>query len=101
MPAAGIAFFAGTKLAKPDAQKIGANMTVPERPRDPLQRWIRVVRARPRLFLAVLLGLVVVALVPTEWRLATRSLVAWDVALALYVGARAGRWIRQQTPTLA
>ena len=60
-------------------------MTVPEKSRDPLQRWVRVVRARPRLFLAILLGLVVVALLPAEWRLATRLLVAWDVALGLYL----------------
>jgi len=61
-------------------------MSVPEKRRDPLQRWVRVVRTRPRLFLAILLGLVVVMLLPVEWRLATRSLVAWDIALGLYLG---------------
>src|SRR5258706_15988265 len=60
-------------------------MTTPEKSRNPLQRWVRVVRARPRLFLAILLGLGVLSLLPAEWRLATRSLVAWDIALGLYL----------------
>ena len=60
-------------------------MTIPEKSRNPLQGWVQVVRARPRLFLAILLGLGVVALLPAEWWLATRSLVAWDIALALYL----------------
>ena len=60
-------------------------MTSPEDRRNPLQRWVRVVRARPRLFLAILLGLVLVPLLPADWRLATRSLVAWDIALGLYL----------------
>ncbi|HMA74299.1 MAG TPA: DUF1345 domain-containing protein [Xanthobacteraceae bacterium] len=60
-------------------------MTVPEKRRDPLQRWLRVVRARPRLFLAVLLGLAVLTFLPAEWRLATRSLMAWDIAVGLYL----------------
>ena len=60
-------------------------MTVPEKRRDPLQRWLRVVRARPRLFLAILLGLAVLTFLPAEWRLATRSLMAWDIAVGLYL----------------
>ena len=60
-------------------------MTVPAKRRNPLQRWIRIVRARPRLFLAILLGLGVGVFLPAEWRPATRSLVAWDVALGLYL----------------
>jgi uncharacterized membrane protein len=60
-------------------------MTTAEKSRNPLQRWVRVVRARPRLFLAILLGLVLLSLLPAEWRLATRSLVAWDIALGLYL----------------
>ena len=60
-------------------------MTSPERSLDPLRRWVRVVRARPRLFLAILLGLALLPLLPGEWRLATRSLVAWDIALGLYL----------------
>jgi uncharacterized membrane protein len=60
-------------------------MTTSGRSRNPLQRWVRVVRARPRLFLAILLGLVLLPLFPAEWRMATRSLMAWDVALGLYL----------------
>ena len=60
-------------------------MTTPEKSRNPLQRWVRVVRARPRLFLAILLGIGVLALLPAEWRLATRSLVSWDIALGFYL----------------
>ncbi len=56
-------------------------MTVPERSRDPLRRWVRVVRTRPRLFLAIALGLVIGMLLPADWRLATRVLVAWDIAV--------------------
>jgi uncharacterized membrane protein len=60
-------------------------LTLQEKHRNPLQLWVRVVQARPRLFLAVLLGFAVVTFLPAEWRAATRSLVAWDVALTLYL----------------
>src|SRR5262249_61393557 len=60
-------------------------MSIPGQRRDPLQRGIRVVRARPRLFLAILLGVAVVMFLPGQWRLATRSLVAWDIAVGLYL----------------
>ena len=46
---------------------------------------VRVVRARPRLFLSGALGLVVGALLPPSWRLVTRLLVAWDVGVACYL----------------
>ena len=60
-------------------------MTVPENRRNPLHRWIRIVRTRPRLFLAILLGLGVGVFLPAEWRPATRLLVGWDIALGLYL----------------
>jgi len=46
----------------------------------------RVVRARPRLFISLGLGVVIIAVlaVATDWRLATRLLVGWDATLALY-----------------
>jgi uncharacterized membrane protein len=47
---------------------------------------IRIVRARPRLFISALIGLVVIAFCPSDWRIATRLLVGWDVGLALYLG---------------
>jgi len=60
-------------------------MSVPEKRYDPLWRWVRLVRARPRLFLAILLGLVIVPLTPADWRLATRALTGWDIAVGVYL----------------
>ena len=51
------------------------------------RRVVRAVRARPRLFLCALLGLVVIAVLPSSWRLATRLLIAWDISVALYLVA--------------
>src|SRR5262245_32616245 len=55
------------------------------------RRWrppkiVRIVRARPRLFLCVLLGLaVLVLLLPADWRVTTRLLVAWDAGVFVYL----------------
>jgi uncharacterized membrane protein len=48
---------------------------------------LRIVRARPRLFVAGAVGLALAAVltIATEWRLATRLLVAWDIAAGLYL----------------
>ena len=50
-------------------------------------RLLRAVRSRPRLFSSGAVGIVVVAALAglTDWRLATRLLVAWDIAVALYL----------------
>ncbi len=48
-------------------------------------RIVRVVRARPRLFLSAALGVAVGLLLPSEWRAATRLLVTWDIGVALYL----------------
>ncbi|HUK33060.1 MAG TPA: DUF1345 domain-containing protein [Vicinamibacterales bacterium] len=45
----------------------------------------RVIRARPRLFLSLALGVVVVLLVPQDRRLATRLLLGWDLAILTYL----------------
>ena len=45
----------------------------------------RVIRARPRLFVAALLAVVLSLLLPTDWRPATRALVGWDAGVALYL----------------
>ncbi len=50
-----------------------------------LPRLVRIVRARPRLFLAVLFGLVVIVALPSDWRWATRLLVGWDVGVGLFL----------------
>jgi uncharacterized membrane protein len=46
------------------------------------------VRARPRLFISVGVGLAVIAAAAfvTDWRLVTRLLTGWDTAVALYLG---------------
>jgi len=52
------------------------------------RRWwrpLRIVRARWRLFLATLLGLLVFALVPSDWRLINRMLIGWDVGVVVYL----------------
>jgi len=48
---------------------------------------IRIVRARPRLFISVGVGLVVTiaAAIATDWKLVTRLLTGWDIAVALYL----------------
>jgi uncharacterized membrane protein len=48
---------------------------------------IRIVRARPRLFISVGVGLVVTsaAAIATDWKLVTRLLTGWDITLALYL----------------
>ena len=61
------------------------NMTNPPRSHRHLPTPIRIVRARPRLFISALIGLVVVALCPSDWRIATRLLVSWDVGVGLYL----------------
>jgi uncharacterized membrane protein len=57
----------------------------PPRPHRHLPKPIRIIRARPRLFISAAIGLVVVALCPWDWRIATRVLTGWDVAVALYL----------------
>jgi uncharacterized membrane protein len=54
------------------------------RPRR-LPRIVRIVRARPRLFLCGALGLVLIMLLPGDWRWATRFLVGWDIGAAVYL----------------
>jgi uncharacterized membrane protein len=69
-------------------------MNDPDHPRRRLPRPVRVVRARPRLFLSAVIGLVVVAALPTEWKLTTRMLIGWDVGIALYLMAAYGTMAR-------
>src|SRR5436305_8394237 len=62
------------------------NTTAPDYPRRP-PRLVRIVRTRPRLFLSILLGLAIIALLfaVTDWRIATRLLVGWDIGIGLYL----------------
>src|SRR5262249_28076557 len=54
-------------------------------PRPPLP--VRIVRARPRLFISIAVGVVVTAAAAglTDWRPATRLIAGWDLAVALYL----------------
>lgn len=52
-----------------------------------LPRFVRIVRARPRLFVSALIGFIVIALTPQDWRLAMRLVVGWDVGVVLYLVA--------------
>ncbi|HEV8440197.1 MAG TPA: DUF1345 domain-containing protein [Methylomirabilota bacterium] len=55
--------------------------------RHPAAWPLRVVRARPRLFVSIAVWIAATAvLVPTtDWRLATRLLVGWDIGIGLYL----------------
>ncbi|RFB78572.1 DUF1345 domain-containing protein [Methylovirgula sp. 4M-Z18] len=46
---------------------------------------VRYVRARPRLFVCLLIGLVAGFLFPSHWHLATRVLLAWNLATILFL----------------
>lgn len=46
---------------------------------------VRVIRARPRLFLSGVLGALVVVVLPGELKVSTRLLIGWDVGIALYL----------------
>ena len=50
-------------------------------------RFILIIRTRPRLFVAIAVGLVVVAILfaVTDWRAATKLLIGWDIAVGLYL----------------
>ena len=52
-----------------------------------LPRFMRIIRARPRLFVSALVGLIVIALSPAQWSLASRLLIGWDVGITLYLVA--------------
>jgi uncharacterized membrane protein len=51
---------------------------------------LRIIEARPRLFICLAIGIVVGLVQPHDWQLATRLLVAWNGAVILYLilGAR-------------
>jgi uncharacterized membrane protein len=60
----------------------------PERHHRQLPWLLRLVRARWRLFLSGAIGLLILVLlmlVPNEWRIVTRMLVGWDVGVGLYI----------------
>jgi uncharacterized membrane protein len=50
-------------------------------------KFMRIMRARPRLFLSMLFGLLVLAVLPRHWEVTARLLIGWDIALVLYLVA--------------
>lgn len=56
-------------------------------PRLPRNRFLRLVRTRPRVFIATLVGLLVYGLLPVEMasHTVTRALIAWNAGACLYV----------------
>jgi uncharacterized membrane protein len=46
---------------------------------------VRLIQARPRLFMCIAIGIVLALAQPHEWRLATRLLIAWNGAVILYL----------------
>ena len=54
-----------------------------------LRRAWRAVRARPRLFIGLLLGLVTYQLLPSTLGRTTRSIIAWDFGVVAYLSLAA------------
>jgi uncharacterized membrane protein len=50
-----------------------------------MSRPVRLVYARPRTFISIAVGFVAFLLLPGSLRLVTRSLIAWDIFVALYL----------------
>lgn len=59
-----------------------------------LPRPIRFIRVRIRLLASVAIGLLTLLLLPPDWRWSSRTLVAWDVTVALYLVAAYAMIIR-------
>lgn len=53
----------------------------------PESRMLRILVARRRLIVSVAAGLILLFVLPTSFRTATRYLLAWDLTSAIYVGA--------------
>src|SRR3954465_10360381 len=52
-----------------------------------LPRFVRIMRARPHLFLCAALMFVIIVALPGDWRWATRFLIGWDIGVAVYLVA--------------
>ena len=69
----------------PDKQSIGKEVTDRLARFQRLPMLVRVVYARPRIFVAIAIGIVSFFLLPTSPRLVTRFLISWDIFVALYL----------------
>lgn len=75
--------------------------------KQPLPKPIRIVMARPRIFIAIGIGILTFFLLPASLRPITRALVGWDVSALLYLllaftlGAMSGaEYIRRNAAAL-
>jgi uncharacterized membrane protein len=58
----------------------------PSPPPTPLRPMpIRIARLHARLLIAAVIGIVVIVILPSDWRLPTRLLAGWNVGIALYL----------------
>src|SRR6202035_4717940 len=82
--AGGCAFRRRTQeLTAPMADKEAQDPRLLRFPRLP--RAARVIYARPRIFISILVGFAAFFLLPGSLRLVTRLVIAWDVFIALYL----------------
>jgi uncharacterized membrane protein len=46
---------------------------------------LRYIHGRPRLFISVLIGIVAAILLPSDWHMVTRLLIAWNIATLVFI----------------
>lgn len=51
----------------------------------PMPRFLRIIRTRSRLLISIVCGLALIVFLPSNLRLATRTLIGWDVTVTLYM----------------
>jgi len=61
-----------------------------------MSRPVRMVYARPRTFIAMVIGIVMVLLLPASLRMVTRLLIGWDSFVAVYIALAYVMMLRKQ-----
>lgn len=61
-----------------------------------LTKPLRIMKARPRLFICAALGILVGLVLPESWRPVTRGLIGWNVAIWLYLCAASVMILRSE-----
>jgi len=61
-----------------------------------MSRPVRMVYARPRTFIAIVIGIVMVLLLPASLRMVTRLLIGWDSFVAVYIALAYVMMLRKQ-----
>jgi uncharacterized membrane protein len=69
------------------SDKKPAAATTRTRPASRAPRIVRIVRARPRLFAAAAIAVIIAAFTPRDWLPVSRLLAGWDVGVACYITA--------------